>query len=232
MNFLPRLGWSLLLFGAVALVASFFGYAPRKLAHLPPEQVKIAAVSLMAAGGVALLLGGDPRIRRKVLLGLAAAAGLAVLSLVALLAIGYFAHKRHMRPLPPPSPPPSWSPPPSVPSATGGAPTQRAGVSPMSVLFEKRRAWETQYGRERVWSVVVHLGTGEPPQDFEASLGKLTSAAGGGVATARTGRMVQACLAPLEDSERLSGVLAELFPGARVQVSTGLRQVTVFVRPS
>ena len=99
----------------------------------------------------------------------------------------------------------------------------------MSALLERTRVWQKEQGRERVWSVVVHLSGNEPPERFEARLREATSAE---VVVARTGGLLHASLAPVEDGERLRAALLDLFPGARVQVSSNVRRITVFGRPS
>lgn len=226
MNFWTRLGWSLLLFGALALAASFFGYAPRKLAQLSPGQVKAAAVALMAMGAVCLVLGGDPRTRRKVLLGLGWVGGLAAVALAGLFVLGYFVSKRRLGPPPAPEPPSA-----SAPARVSGAPSPAAApaANPMAALHQKRGAWEARFGRGRVWTVVVHLGGAEPPAEFEARLRRLVAGKDGGeIVVARMGGLLQAGLAPCEDAGALRVALEGLFPGARVQLAEGSRQATVF----
>jgi hypothetical protein len=95
----------------------------------------------------------------------------------------------------------------------------------MAALHEQARAWERELGRDRVWSVVVHLSGSEPPEHFEA---RLREALSGKVAVARAGGILQASLAPVQDGEGLRVALEALFPGARVQVFASGRQVTVF----
>lgn len=227
MNFLTRFGWSLLLFGTIALVASFFGYAPRKLADLSPTAVRVAAGAFMALGGLAVLCGGDPKIRRRIFIGFGVVAGLA--ALLAGSAVAYGVVQRRSRSSAPPPPPPSvWTPPGSV-----SAPSSAGDPSSMTVFYEQRRAWERRFGRERVWSVVVHLSGGNPPENFESSLRALVAAnSEGGAVVGRTGGVAHASVAPLENGDALRVALERLFPGSRVQLVAAGRQATVFVVPS
>lgn len=238
MNFATRFGWSLLLFGSIALGASFFGYAPRKLANLSPTAVKVAAVAFMSIGGLSLLCGGDPRMRRRVFIGLGAVGGLAAVLILA--AVGYGVYQRQKRSSMPPPSPPSWTQPPPAPTAGGPAPrptasaaTPTGGASAMTAYYDQKRTWEREFGRERVWSVVVHLSGAEPPANFEARLRALVATkSGGGAVVGRTGGIAHASVAPLDNEAPLRAALVELFPGARVQVVAAGRQATVFAAPS
>lgn len=114
MSFLSRLGLSLLLFGAFTLVAQAFGYAPRKLASFSPGQLRGAGITFVVVGGLFLALGGNPRFRRGLLIGLGSLFGLAVLCTVAALLFSRFGRHRPTFSTPPP-PPPAWTP--SAPGA-------------------------------------------------------------------------------------------------------------------
>lgn len=227
MNFSTRFGWSLLLFGAVTVIATFFGYAPRKLANLTPGQIKAAGVVILVIGGVFIAAGADARVRRKLYVGLAVAAGLAVLGLATLFTIGYVVQKRRSAP----PPPAVWSQPVPAPPQGQASPGTAVTVSATSAMHDRGEAWARQYGRDKVWGFTVHLAGAEPPSDIDARLGKLVPTGTDGVALARMGGMLQARLAPMDNGERLGAVLGELFPGARVQVFAPGRQVTVFAKP-
>jgi hypothetical protein len=155
------------------------------------------------------------------------------LLLVAAVVYGRFVKQRRLVPSPPPAASSSVVVPPAAPSATRPvarpAPAPGAEGLPMSVLHERARAWEKEHGRERVWSVVVHLSGSEPPERFEA---RLREAVSGEVAATRTGGLLHASLAPVGDGERLRAALEDLFPGATVQMAANSRRATVFARPA
>jgi hypothetical protein len=240
MNFWTRFGWSLLVFGLVAVVAPMFGYAPRKLQNMSPGQIQAAGVVFMAMGAFAWAIGRDAQVRRRIFIWGGAVTGLALLLLVSAVVYGRFVRQRRLTPPPPPpASSPAFVPPPlagaPVPPPPGGrsasplSPVPGSVASEMAVLHERARAWEKERGRERVWSVVVHLSGGEPPEHFEARLREATS---GEVVVARVGGLLHARVAPVEDGERLRVALETLFPGARVQLLASGRQVTVFARPA
>ena len=228
------------MFGLVAVIAPIFGYVPRKLANLSPGQVQTMGAVFVVLGGFFLTLGGDPRVRRKVLIGVGAVAGLAVVLLMAGVIHRLFIRQKRFAPGPVSAPPAvHWTPPtapsgpvapaPAGPAATPGTTSVAgaSGTSPMSALHERRMAMQKEHGRERVWSVTVHLSGAEPPADLEARLGALAGGRGGAV-VGRMGGLLQASVAPVEDGERLRAVLTEAFPGARVDLFAAGRQVTVF----
>lgn len=223
MNFWTRFGWSLLFFGIVALVASFFGYVPRKLANLNPTQVKTAAIAFVVLGGFALALGGDSETRRKLLRWFGWVAAAVAVGFAALFVIGYFASKRRFEPLPGPTPVPGWT----APPPPAGMPPEAAA---MNRFYQKRSGLEARFGRGKTWSVVVHLAGSEPPTDLESKLGELAQKNDGDVAVARMGGMVHATLAPIGDAGALTKTLEGLFPGAQVQVMDPARQAVVFAR--
>ena len=230
MNFWTRFGWSLLVFGLVALVAPMFGYAPRKLQNMSPGQIQAAGAVFLAAGAFLLALGRDAQTRRRLLIGAGSVAGLALVLLVSAVVYGRFARQRRLAPPPPPpaAAGPAFSPP-APPSDGRPVSEPVAREATVAAFYGRTRAWEKEQGRDRVWSVVVHLAGGEPPERFDE---RLRAALSGEVATARVGGLLHASVAPLEDGERLRAALEELFPGARVQMFASGRRVTVFPRPA
>lgn len=247
MSFLPRFGISLLLFGIVTLIAHHFGYAPRKLANLPPEHIRTMGFVFVALGGIVLGCTG-PRARK--ILGWTALGSLGVVVLIT--AIAVLVHKFGRRTsFPHPAPPPIASSPaihpaPATPSANHSAqlpPTHPAAKPPLPgaqpphekpafvVLQETKRDWETRFGRERVWNIVVHLSGKEPPADFESRLRTLVKDSdGGGVFVSRTGGLLEASLAPNDDAATIEAALKALFPEARVQRHPSTTRFVVFAR--
>jgi hypothetical protein len=230
MNFWTRFGWSLFIFGLVALVAPRFGYAPRKLQNMSPGQIQAAGVVFMAMGAFAWALGRDVQVRRRIFVWGGAVAGLAFLLLVSAVVYGRFVKQRRLTP-PPRASTPAFTPPPitgaPVTQSPGSRPLSQptSGGSEMAALHEQTRTWEKELGRDRVWSVVVHLAGSEPPERFESRLREATS---GKVAMARTGGLLHASLVPVRDAEDLRVALESLFPGARVEIFASGRRVTVF----
>lgn len=231
MSFLARLGLSLLLFGVVTLVAQHFGYAPRKLANLPPGQLRNAGIAFTVMGGLCLALGGNPRFRRGLLIGLGSLLGLGLIAVVA--SVLYMHFGRHHAALSPPQPP-AWAAPGTAaprPSAPVAGNPANPNPGPMQALYEKQRLWTSRHGREHTWSIVVHLGPKEPPAGLEKSLQALAGdQTDGGAVVARIGGIVRAALAPLSRPDALRTTLAGLFPGAEIHVIEASRQVVVFVR--
>ncbi len=242
MSFLSRLGLSLLLFGAFTLVAQFFGYAPRKLANFSPDQLRGAGITFVVVGGLFLALGGNPRLRRSLLIGFASLFGLAVLCAVAALIFRLFGRRHPTLSSPPPPPPSAWTPPaPGTPPGSASVARPGPAAAPqsqtdssarvMAALYEKQRLWNSRHGRERTWAVVVHLGRQEAPTGLESSLQALAEdQANGGAIVARTGGLLHAAVAPLSRPEALRTTLAGLFPNAEIQIVEVSHRAVVFVR--
>lgn len=223
MSFLSRLGVSLLLFGLLTLVAHHFGYAPRKLANVPPQHVRTMGIAFMVLGTVFLTCSG-PKARKVLGWTVGIVFGGVLLCTAAALLIHKFSRRNSF---PDPRPPPvSWSPP-TAPAHPSGTP---AGKPASLVLLEKRRTWESTFGRQQVWSVVVHLAGQEPPADLEDRLQTLVkSSADGGVAISRTGGVIEIAMAPLKSAPPLENTLKSLFPTSRVQAPPNTQRFVVFV---
>ena len=223
MSFLSRLGLSLLFFGLLTLVAHQFGYVPRKLAKLPPEHIRTAGFAFLVLGAVFLSCSGPKA--RKVLgwtVGLAVG-GILLFTAAALLIYKFGRRTSFPDPVPPPA---SWSPPPT--------PAHRSDVPPgkpaSTVLFEKRRAWESSFGRQQVWGVTIHLGGKEPPADLENQLQALVkNSADGGVALFRTGGVIEIAVAPLKSAPPLENTLKSLFPTGKLQAHPNTQRLVLFV---
>lgn len=228
MSFLARLGLSLLIFGAVTLIAHAFGYTPRKLANLPPEGIRAAGIAFLALGGLLLATGGGPRVRKAVLIGLGSLLGLGVLAVAAALIFA-----RRPKPTPPGPPPSSWNAPtamPAPPSATPPTGAQPMPTSPAATLHEKRRRWTERFGREKVWNVVVHLRGTSAPENLESVLAAASSdPAQGGAAVSHLGGLIEAVVAP-SDEAAVQKALTTLFPGSDIRVTAAARNAVVFAR--
>jgi hypothetical protein len=235
MNFRARLGMSLLLFGITTLVVIQFGYVPRKLATLTPTQVRIFGASFAVFGALLLGLGDRPRLWKALWIGFLSVTGLALFMALAALLIHHLGRRSLFR-RPAPPPPPFAAARASLAAGNSGAltPDRASGAAerpPTLVLMEKKRLWGVRFGREKVWSVVVHLGAKEPPAELEMRLGSMVPVASdGGVFVVRSGGILEAALAPLDDGEKLTAGLAALFPGAKVQAIPHGSRVVVFVR--
>ncbi|MEY4489062.1 MAG: hypothetical protein RIQ79_1570, partial [Verrucomicrobiota bacterium] len=232
-------GMSLLVFGIVMLVAIQFGYVPRKLANLTPSQIRVCGASFTVIGALLLGLGDNARRWKAIGLGFLALLGLGVLLVVASVLVHKCGRRTsYQHPAPPPpaaaqqsNPPRQSTPVDLAVQAPREGPAATREKSPMMMLFEKRRIWEKQFGRERVWNIVVHLRGTTPPADLETRLSSLVTDSSGGALVVPVTNLIEATVAPVDGGDKIKSVLITLFPGATIRLIPGDYRVVVIANP-